>query len=81
MVSQSDRSDVGRHILLHCAGIYGLNNLASSIQDQDNNYTRFICISKNLEIYPGADRTSIMMILLTGPAPCTGSGLLLCPGN
>ena len=24
---------------------------------------RFICISKNLEIYPGADKTSIMMIL------------------
>ena len=35
----------------------------SSVQDQDNNNIRFICISKNLEIYPGADRTSIMMIL------------------
>lgn len=63
MVSQSDRSDVAAISSSHCAGIYGLNNLASSIQDQDNNYTRFICISKNLEIYPGADRTSIMMIL------------------
>ena len=28
-----------------------------------NNHTRFICISKNLEIYPGADKTSIMMVL------------------
>lgn len=63
MVSQSDRSDVAAISSSHCAGICGLNNLASSIQDQDNNYTRFICISKNLEIYPGADRTSIMMIL------------------
>lgn len=32
-------------------------------QDQGNNFTRFICIAKNLEIYPGADRTSLMMVL------------------
>ena len=37
--------------------------LASSVQDQGNNYTRFICIAKDLEIYPGADRTSLMMVL------------------
>ena len=42
--------------------LYGLQNLASSIQDKGNNRTRFICISKNLEIYPGADKTSIMMV-------------------
>ena len=46
-----------------CAELYGLNNLAASIQDKGNNHTRFICISKNLEIYPGADKTSIMMVL------------------
>ena len=33
------------------------------MQDKGNNHTRFICISKNLEVYPGADKTSIMMIL------------------
>ena len=37
--------------------------LKANVQDQDNNYTRFICISKNLEVYPGADRTSLMMTL------------------
>ena len=42
---------------------YGLKSLADSIQDKGNNRTRFICISKNLEIYPGSDKTSIMMIL------------------
>jgi len=31
------------------------------VQDQGNNYTRFICISKDLEIYPGADKTSLML--------------------
>ena len=43
--------------------LYGLTSLAASIQDEGNNRTRFICISKNMEIYPGADKTSIMMIL------------------
>ena len=46
-----------------CAELYGLANLAASVQDKGNNHTRFICISKNLEIYPGADKTSIMMVL------------------
>ncbi|HJJ85468.1 MAG TPA: hypothetical protein O0Y16_06965, partial [Methanocorpusculum sp.] len=35
---------------LRCAELYGLVNLSPSIQDRDNNRTRFICISKNLEI-------------------------------
>lgn len=46
-----------------CADLYGLVNLAASVQDQGNNHTRFICISKKLEIYPGADKTTIMMVL------------------
>ena len=29
------------------------------MQDHGNNFTRFICISKNLEIYPGADKVSL----------------------
>ena len=33
------------------------------MQNQSNNYTRFICISKDLEIYPGADRTSLIVTL------------------
>ena len=39
----------------------------SSVQDSDNNYTRFICISKELEIYPGADHTSLMMVVQDEP--------------
>ena len=42
---------------------WSTESLASSVQDQGNNYTRFICIAKDLEIYPGADRTSLMMVL------------------
>lgn len=46
-----------------CADIYGLEVLDSAIQDNGNNYTRFICISKRPEIYPGADRTSIVLTI------------------
>ena len=63
MVAKSDRTDVAALSSRSCAQLYGLECLASSVQDKGNNRTRFICISKNLEIYPGADKTSIMMIL------------------
>ena len=63
MVAESGRTDIAAISSRSCAELYGLQNLAPGIQDKDNNRTRFICISKNLEIYPGADKTSIMMIL------------------
>ena len=63
MVAESGRTDVAAISSRSCAELYNLINLAPGIQDKDNNRTRFICISKNLEIYPGADKTSIMMIL------------------
>lgn len=67
MVAESDREDIAAISSRSCAPLYGLDCLASSIQDKGNNYTRFICISKNLEIYPGADRTSLMMIISHKP--------------
>ena len=63
MVSRSGRTDVAALSSRFCAELYGLECLAASVQDKGNNHTRFICISKKLEIYPGADKTSIMMIL------------------
>lgn len=63
LVSQSGRSDVAAISSRACAELYGLSVLHHSIQDNGNNHTRFICISKDLEIYPGSDRTSIMLIL------------------
>ena len=67
MVANSGRSDVAALSSRSCAELYGLSCLASSIQDKGNNYTRFICIAKNLEIYPGSDKTSIMMVLSHKP--------------
>ena len=62
-VAESGRTDVAALASRACIGLYGLESLAASVQDQGNNYTRFICIAKDLEIYPGADRTSLMMVL------------------
>ena len=67
MVSQSDRMDIAAISSRSCEELYGLKSLADSIQDEGNNRTRFICISKNLEIYPGSDKTSIMIILSHKP--------------
>ena len=63
MVAESGRDDVAALSSRACMNLYGLVNLATSVQNQNNNFTRFICIAKNLEIYPGADRTSLMVVL------------------
>lgn len=67
MVANSGRSDVAALSSRTCEELYGLTCLAPSVQDKGNNRTRFICISKNLEIYPGSDHTSIMMVLSHKP--------------
>jgi chorismate mutase/prephenate dehydratase len=63
IVAQSNRTDVAALSSRACEELYGLKCLAENVQDEGNNRTRFICISKNLEIYPGSDKTSIMMVL------------------
>ena len=67
MLSQSERRDIAALSSRSCAELYGLHCLAANVQDKGNNRTRFICISKNLEVYPGSDKTSIMMILNLRP--------------
>ena len=41
--------------------LYGLEPIAESIQNSDNNYTRFICIAKDTQIYAGADHISLIL--------------------
>ena len=67
MVEESEDPGVAALSSRFCAEHYGLQTLQANVQDQDNNYTRFICISKKPEIYPGADRTSFMMIISHKP--------------
>lgn len=62
-VARSGRDDVAAIASYSCAELYGLKCVEADIQDRGNNYTRFICISRDIEIYPGANRTSIMMTM------------------
>ena len=63
MVAESGRMDVAALSSRACMKLYNLVSLGDSVQDKGNNYTRFICIGRQLEIYPGADRTSLMAVL------------------
>ena len=67
MVSESMQKDAAAISSGHCAALYGLECLSADIQNNSNNHTRFICISKNPEIYPGADHTSLMLVLPNRP--------------
>ncbi|MBE7017720.1 MAG: bifunctional chorismate mutase/prephenate dehydratase [Ruminococcaceae bacterium] len=67
MVAESDRCDLAALSSHNCEGLYGLECIEESVQDKGSNFTRFICISKNLEIYPGADKTSIMAVTAHKP--------------
>lgn len=60
MVHESSRTDVAAISSPSTATLYGLEVLSEDIQNEDNNYTRFICISKNLEIFPGANKVSML---------------------
>lgn len=62
LAAETDRNDVAALSSRDCAQLYGLANLAANVQDNANNHTRFICISNTPEIYPGADKTTLMMI-------------------
>ena len=50
-----------------CAALYGLECLNDHIQDSDNNYTRFLCVTKDPAIYAGANRISLVMAFENRP--------------
>lgn len=62
-VAESNRTDVAVIASPECASLYCLKTVKRNIKDNAANATRFICISKKLEVYPGADRTSIKLTL------------------
>lgn len=62
IVAESERTDIASLSSRSCAELYSLETLVSSAQDNGNNHTRFICITNKTEIYPGADRTSLMIV-------------------
>ena len=62
-IMESGRTDLAAICSRECADAHHLQVIQTGISDKQNNYTRFICISRKLEIYPGADKTSVMMTL------------------
>ena len=67
LVAASGRTDIAALGSRDCAELYDLEILSDDVQNNQNNYTRFICISKTPEIYPGAKKTSILLTLAHKP--------------
>ena len=67
MVAEKGDKTVGALCSSDCASVYGLKILEKCVQDSSSNYTRFICISKELKVYKGADRISVMTSLSHKP--------------
>ncbi len=68
-VSQMGRDDVAAIASESCASLYGLAEVTDShgnsvaIMNAGRNDTRFICIAKDLRVYPGATKISLMLTL------------------
>lgn len=71
-LAKSGRTDRAVIASRACAELYGLRILAEGIADAAFNYTRFICISRNLEVYPDANKFSFMMSLPHRPGALNG---------
>lgn len=61
LVAESDRRDLGAIASRYSGDLYGLDALPVAIQNSENNYTRFICISKEPKIFPGSNKISLMV--------------------
>ena len=63
MVAESADKDIAAIASEGCAQLYGLTVSARNVQNSDSNYTRFICISKECEIFSNSDKISLMITL------------------
>lgn len=61
MVSENPSNTLGCICSAECAQLHGLDIVHPDIASDPNNRTRFICISKRLDVYDGADTISISL--------------------
>lgn len=61
MVSENSSGALGCICSAECAMLHGLNIVRHDIASDPNNRTRFICISRRLEVYEGADTVSVSL--------------------
>ena len=66
-VSEQEDKTVAAICSPDCAALYGLQILERAVQNNVNNFTRFICIGKNLEIFKGSNKISVMTALSHRP--------------
>lgn len=50
-----------------CADLYGLSVLAAAVQDESDNFTRFICVARAAQATADADRSSFLLVLAHEP--------------
>lgn len=62
-VAKSDDMNIAAICSRECAGLYGLEVVADGIADSQNNYTRFICISKAMKVSEKADTIALSLSL------------------
>lgn len=62
-LAQSGRLDRGVIASRACADLYGLSVLSEDVSDASDNYTRFICIARDLALSSRANKLSLMLSL------------------
>ncbi len=60
-VASSGRRDLAAIASRESGALYGLEALRDAISETGSNYTRFICITKDLALYEGANKISLML--------------------
>lgn len=63
MISENSSSELGTICSEECAKIYNLEIVRKEIAINPNNFTKFICISKNLEVYNDANIVTVSLSL------------------
>ena len=62
-VADANSKEVAAIASRRCAALYNLTPVVESISDTDNNFTRFIVIGKKLQLFPHANKISMMLTL------------------
>ncbi|MGN1119588.1 MAG: prephenate dehydratase, partial [Oscillospiraceae bacterium] len=61
MVAENPSGELGCICSEECAEMHGLKIVRKGIATDPNNSTRFICISKDIEVYDGADTVAVSL--------------------
>ena len=67
MAADSGRNDVAAIASRNCRDLCNLEIISDNIQNSDYNYTRFVCISRVSQIFPGANKISLIAVLSHRP--------------